>query len=275
MEVGDCDYAQPQFLGANRAHTHLVSLVRSRGNRIYYRLDPRSVAETGGAPSYYGLPFQLKDATTWGPPDEMIQLPYTSRRGRRGTIVLQAWYMKGKTKPTRLRMCDYPFTLVRIVLLDEDGQPRYKHPLWLLVVGERRRELSLEAIYRAYAQRSDLEHFFRFGKQKLLLADYQTPEAEREERWWQLAHLAYLQLWVAREATANLPRPWERYLPQHQAGRSTPTLVQRDFQRLLSQIGTPAQTPKPRGKSPGRKKGFRLPPRERLEVLRKSELAPP
>ena len=278
VEVGDSDYAQPQFLAANRIHGNLVSLMRSRGNRVYNRREYRSATETGGAPSYYGPAFKLQEPETWGTADETAQLPYTSRRGRRGQIVIQAWHnliMKGKTKPSRLRMCDQPFTLVRIVLLDEDGQPRYKHPLWLLVVGERRDELSLEDIYLAYAQRSDLEHFFRFGKQKLLLADYQTPETEREERWWQLAHLVDLQLWVARIATNSLPRPWERYLPQHRSGRVTPTLVQRDFERLLSQFGTPANAPKPRGKSPGRKKGFHLPPRKRQEVLRKSEIAPP
>jgi hypothetical protein len=278
VEVGDSDYAQPLFLAANRAPGNLVSLVRSRGNRIYYRLAYRSAKETGGAPGHYGQPFKLKDPRTWGAADETARLPVTSRRGRHGQVIIQAWHnliMKGKHKPRRLRMYDYPFTLVRIVLLDEDGQPLFKHPLWLLLVGERRHELSLEAIYRTYAQRSDLEHFFRFGKQKLLLADYQTPDVAREERWWQLAHLAYLQLWVAREATTSLPRPWERNLPQHRSGKTTPTLVQRDFERLISQFGTPAKAPKPRGKSPGRTKGFRLQPRQRHDVLRKCDIPPP
>ena len=71
------------------------------------------------------------------------------------------------------------FTLVRIMLLDEGGQSCFKHPLWLLVVGERRHELSLEDLYQAYTQPSDLEHFFRFGNQRLLLASYQTPEVGR------------------------------------------------------------------------------------------------
>ncbi len=277
VEVGDSDYSQPAYLAANRKHRQLVSLVRCRGNRTFYRLAYRSPAETGGAPSYYGPPFNLKDPATWGAADEALTLPFTSRRGRTYQVIIQAWHtliMKGKNKPKRLRMYDYPFTLVRIVLLDDDGQPRFKHPLWLLVVGERRHELSLENITQAYAQRSDLEHFFRFGKQKLLLTDYQTPEVARAERWWQLAHLAYLQLWVVRETATCLPRPWERHLPQHQSGIITPTLAQRDFERLISQFGTPAKAPKPRGKSPGRKKGFRLPPRQRQKVLKKGEIPP-
>jgi len=68
----------------------------------------------------------------------------------------------------------------------------------LIVLGERRHELSLLDIRDAYARRYDLEPFFRFGKQKLLLASFQTPEDEREETCWQLLPLAYAQLWVAR-----------------------------------------------------------------------------
>jgi hypothetical protein len=182
--------------------------------------------------------------------------------------------MRGKNKPERIRMHKYPFTLVRIVMLDEDGKPRFKRPLWLLVMGPRRLELSLVDIFQAYAQRSDLEHFFRFGKQKLLMTDYQTPDLAREERWWHLAHLAYLQLWIAQDIAVSYPRPWERYLPQHKVKKITPTLVQRDFERLISQFGTPAKAPKPRGKSPGRKQGFRLTSRDRHKVLKKGEKPP-
>ena len=144
----------------------------------------------------------------------------------------------------------------------------------LLVVGPRRQALRLADIHQVYAQRSDLEHFFRFGKQKLLLTDYQTPETAHEERWWQLAHLAYLQLWVARETATCRPRPWERSLPNHKSGKSTPTLVQRAFAQFIAQFGTPAKAPKPRGKSPGRRKGVRLVARQRQKVLKKDELPP-
>ena len=51
-------------------------------------------------------------------------------------------------------------------------------------MGQRRRELSLSEIYEAFQERSDMEHFFRFTKQKLLLDDFQTPETAHEEHWW-------------------------------------------------------------------------------------------
>jgi hypothetical protein len=274
VEVGDSDYSQPAYLVANREHEHLVSVIRCRGNRTFYRQKYRSAAETGGAPGHYGTIFKLKEPTTWHEPDEETQMPFTTRRGRQLQVTIQAWHnmlMRGKNKPKRIRMYKYPFTLVRIALLDEDGKPRFKHPIWLLVVGPRRLELSLEHAYQAYTQRSDLEHFFRFGKQKLLMTNYQTPDLEREERWWHLVHLAYLQLWVAHKTAVCLPRPWERNLPLYKTGLISPTLVQRDFHRLISQFGTPANIPKPRGKSPGRKKGFLLQPRQPHKVLKKGE----
>ena len=51
----------------------------------------------------------------------------------------------------------------------------------------------------------------------------------------------------------------------------TPTTVQRDFVRIISVVGTPAKTPKPRGYSPGRLPGTSVPPRQRHPVLKKGK----
>ena len=139
--------------------------------------------------------------------------------------------------------------------------------MWLIVIGERRHELSLSDIYHAYEQRYDLEHFFRFGKQKLLLTDFQTPQTDREETWWRLVHLAYAQLWMARHVADALPRPWERNLPTMRQRLISPTLVQRDFARIIRQLGTPAQPPKRRGNCAGRPRGTKLAPRSRHRVV--------
>jgi len=39
-----------------------------------------------------------------------------------------------------------------------------------------------------------LEHLFRFGKQKLLMRAYSTPEVHHEENWFQLTLLSYVNL---------------------------------------------------------------------------------
>jgi hypothetical protein len=167
-------------------------------------------------------------------------------------------------------MYQHPFTLLQIRVTDVESKQVWS-PMWLIAIGSRRNQLTCLDIYQAYRQRFDLEHLWRFGKQRLLMAAFQTPEVKHEENWVQLTLLAYTQLWVARELSQHLPRPWERYLPTNLKARITPSVVQRDFSRIIAQIGTPAVSPKPRGYSQGRNKGCSLPPRPKQKVLKKSQ----
>jgi hypothetical protein len=275
VEVADSKYSKPAYLHAHRQHANLVTIVRVASNRTFYR-PPDLPADRAGAghPTWYGAPFALADPTSWPPADSHAVTAHVSRRGKRYRVEIETWsncLMRGQRTPKLLPMQRYPFTLVRIVFYDQAGQPAFRRPLWLIVIGPRRQELNDFAIYHAYAQRYDLEHFFRFGKQQLLLADFQTPDTEREEAWWQLVHIAYAQLWLARHLVHALPRPWERNLPAIQARQISPSLAQRDFGRIIRQIGTPAQPPKPRGISAGRRQGTRLPPRPRQKVVLKGQ----
>ena len=281
VEVVDSSYSKPSYLHAHRQFPHLVTIARVRGNRTFYQQPARPVADTAtpgnGHPQWYGERFVLAAATTWPEPDATLTLQETTRQGQPVRIAIQAWnnlLMRGKNKP-KLPMHAYPFTLVRIVRYDAAGQPLFKHPVWLIVMGARRQELTLTHIYQAYTARFDIEHFFRFGKQKLLLADFQTPDVQREENWWQLVHIAYAQLWMARHLAEVLPNPWERHLPAIKQRRCSPTLVQRDFARIIRQLGTPARPPQPRGNSPGRRTGTLLPPRPRYQVIVKGKKAAP
>ena len=45
-------------------------------------------------------------------------------------------------------------------------------------------EISVEEYFTHYQDRYDIEHFFRFGKNNLLMDQYQTPETKHEEAWW-------------------------------------------------------------------------------------------
>ena len=274
VQVEDSRYSTPQFLSQVGKHDNLITIARLRSNRNLYRSVP-SVEQSGqGHPTWYGECFCLHDSTTWGEPDEVIQTPHISRRGHTYTVHIHAWHnllMRGRRD---YPMHDLPFTLVRIRMLDADGRPVFKRTMWLMVIGERRHQLSLLEIHQAYTQRYDLEHFFRFGKQRLLMASYQTPDVEHEENWCHLVQLAYVQLWLARCLANTLPREWERYSSKPKSAVTSPSMVQRDFGRIIQQIGTPAAAPKPRGKSPGRIKGTKLVPRERYPVIKKTRKVP-
>ena len=276
-EVVDSSYSKPAYLHANRSKGNLISIARSRGNRTYYRHPPGTEQPSSkGHPTWFGQEFRLLDPSTWPNPDETAKTTFTSRGGKTYTVVMDAWYdmlMHGERKPAPIPMQCHAFTLLRIRLFHATGELAYKNPMWLIVIGEKRRQLSLIEIFEAYQQRFDLEHFFRFGKQRMLLDEFQTPETEYEEHWWQLVHLAYLQLWIARYEADFLPRYWERSLPSMKVDAKTPSpaSVQRDFGRIIRRFGTPARLPKRRGKSPGRRQGTILTRRVRPQVVFKGK----
>jgi hypothetical protein len=278
VEVADSSYSKAAYLHAHRNFRNLVTVVRARGNRVFYHkyVPTKEELENPGAghPQWYGERFPLSDPESWIEPDESWSKWETSRRGKIYRVEVQAWHnivMTGKREPKRLPMHEHPFTLVRIVRYDEEGNPAFKRPLWLIVMGPRRYELTLEQIYQAYLCRFDIEHFFRFGKQKLLLVSFQTPDVRREENWWQLTHAAYAQLWMARHVVDALPNPWERNLPVMKKRLISPTLVQRDFARIIRLLGTPSQPPKLRNISLGRPEGMKMAKRPRQTVVVKGQ----
>ncbi len=76
------------------------------------------------------------------------------------------------------------------------------------------------------------------------------------ENWFKLTLIAYVNLWVARNLAVVLPHHWEQYLKTNKSVKITPSLVQRDFYRIISTLGTMAQSPKRRGYYSGRIKGY-------------------
>ena len=268
--VVDSLYSQRGFLGEQVQEENLVTISRVRSNRVFYRQfippDPRT--KSSGHPRWYGDKFDLKDEITRGEPDEVIHSTFTTKRGRKLNLKISGWNQLLMRGTKNYKMHKHPFRLLQVVVSDDTGKAVWK-PMWLIVIGSRRHELSLLECHQAYGQRYDLEHLFRFGKQKLLMTAYSTPEVHHEENWFQLTLLAYVNLWKARKLATVLPRPWESYLTQTEVVKITPSLVQRDFYRIISQLGTPAQSPKRRGYFPGRIKGEKKLPRTRHQVIKK------
>ena len=92
-----------------------------------------------------------------------------------------------------------------------------------------------------------MEHLFRFTKNKLLLNKYLTPDVSRSENWFNLVLLSYVNLWAARKLAINFPRPWEKYNSQKTPSKITPSIVQKDFKRIIrtkARKNEGAQTPR-------------------------------
>ena len=267
----DSAYSTKQFLAPLQEHQNLVIIARSRSNRVFYQSPAKSETPVGkGHPLWYGPKFDLKDPDTWSEPTSVSQLSYNNRHERTVNVTITVWadmlMRGGKDAPTH----KFPFTLLRIERFDAEGKSLFK-PMWLIVIGKRRNEVSPQQAYQSYRQRFDLEHSFRFGKQNLLLTAFQTPDLEHEQQWVKLVMLAYVQLWAAHHLAVNLPRAWENRLIKSPSARISPSKVQQDWFRFISQLGSPAVSPKTRGYSSGRKSGEKQAPRSRSPVIKKSK----
>lgn len=267
--VVDSAYGIKTFMTPLRAHENLVTVARVRSNRVFYQSPlPCQTPRSKGHPTWYGERFDLKEEKTWHPPDAVAHTHVQTHRGRTVKVTITAWHnmlMRGaKNLPTH--QC--PFTLLRLESVDQSGRPLFR-PMWLIVMGARRDEISPIQAQQAYRQRFDLEHTFRFEKQNLLLNGFETPDVEHEQQWIVLVMLAYVQLWAAHLLAVALPRPWERLLKLDPLARISPAKVQQDWNRITSQLGTPATSPKPRGISSGRHLGQTQTPRPRLPVIKK------
>jgi hypothetical protein len=153
-----------------------------------------------------------------------------------------------------------------VVLVEVGKLPRQtRKPKKLWLSWSRESEANLDLIWRAYCRRFDLEHTIRFVKQTLGWTTPRFRHPEQADRWTWLVFAAYAQLRLARIWVVDGRLPWER--PQRPR-RLTPTRVLRGFATLLAVVGTPAEPPKPCGRSPGRPKGSRSGPAKRHPALK-------
>ena len=145
-------------------------------------------------------------------------------------------------------------------------------PLLLILSGKRRREITALNAYLSYRCRFDIEHFFRFSKQKLLFSVYQTPDLDHQISWWWFCFMAYWLLYHVRHVAQGFTRPWHK--KQGLDRPAGPGKVKRLFAiKIFPVLGSPSLPPINRVKSRGRQFGTCLCKRERKKVIKKQQKA--
>ncbi len=129
--------------------------------------------------------------------------------------------------------------------------------------------LPLSSVCSGYKRRYSQEHGYRLDKQALLWRTPRLRTPEQFERWTDVVACVHNQLVLARDLGQAWFRPWEK-----RTAAVTPQQVRRAMPQIVAQLGTPAQPPKPRGKSPGRASGTQIRPAPRYEVVRKAKKKP-
>ncbi len=187
---------------------------------------------------------KLSDPTTWDVPIESIEINDNTW----GIVEIKRW-------------SDFHFTgsaerEMEVILIQRRGKGLSKQaakPIWLAWIGAAK--LSLEELFKLYLRRFAIEHWNRFAKQRLHWTLPKLGATKKGQRWSDLMPILTWQLWLAREIIEDNPLPWQK--PQS-TERLTPGRVAQSFSGVLVTIGTPAKSPKPRGKSPGWIKGVML-----------------
>lgn len=235
--TGDSSYFVPSNQEKVEAVENLILISRMKSNRkVYARYQSKGNKK-------YDKRMKLNDLASHITPDQTLSYCLQTTRGKRYQVDIKCWYDRIRRGTKTFKGYEHPFHLVQCVLTDaQTGQRIYQRPLWLAVCGQRRDNLPLDQVFQSYDQRYDLEHYFRFAKQHLLIDTFQTADVEHEQNWWQMAQLAYLQLYLARTEITALPHPWERYDPQYQVVQkeASPSQIKKCFDLVLDQIGTPA-----------------------------------
>ncbi len=257
VHVADTAYFTLPIREMTSTVDNLVSIARLRSNRTVYTPS----TETGK--KKYAEKMKLNQPVTHTQPDQIVEIETSTSKNRLTKVVIKLWCDQLLRGSNEFKGYDHPFNLYQICVFDaKTNKKLFKRPMWLAVSGSRRNELSGPIVYASYKQRYDIEHFFRFGKQKLLIGSFQTPDVTHEENWWQIAQLAYTQLYLSRDICQLIPRPWERYLPEFKGNaensivsQASPSLTQRSFSKILDEIGTPAHEVRKTKPGKGRKKG--------------------
>lgn len=237
---------------------HLPALMRLKRNRKLYRPAPAHPAGKRGAPRKDGDLFQGSRPETWGKPD--ASWSGTDWRGK--PLLVQSWQQLHFRQARAVEV-----TVFRVLREGARGTKRDPRESWFVWVGQD--ALALSEVAASYRLRFSHEHSYRFLKQDLLWTKVHVRTPEQFERWSLVVATAMNFLVVARSFGQAAYRRWER-----RRERVTPRQVRRIMAGILLQVGTPTKPPKPRGKSPGRAKGYHPGKAPRFEVVRKTKPVP-
>src|SRR6266571_1368127 len=142
------------------------------------------------------------------------------------------------------------------------GTKRDPRVSWFVTLDE---SIPLQQIPLQYPRRFSIEHLYRFLKQDLLWTKVHVRTPSQFMLWTWLVAIAFNQLYLVRELGQASYHPWE-----HKERPVTPRQVRRVMPTLLLHLGTPARPCQPRGKAPGRPKGFHPKPAKRFAVIIKN-----
>ena len=255
ISVWDSEYGCAPFV-LKTANIAVDILVRLRSNLCLWG-EPGAYSGKG-CPRKHGDKFKLNEPKTWGEAASVFEVDDPKLKRVRVSLWKNLHFRKAATRP---------MSMIRVERIDEQGNQRVSKPLWLAWVGEEMPPI--EEVWRLYLRRFTIDHWYRFLKQRLHWTVPKLSTPKQCERWSDLMPLMTWELWLARDIVADNPLPWQK-----SSDKMTPGRVAQAMGSIFAVIGTPAQPPKPRGKSPGWKTDQPRKRRIRYPIVKKTTTKP-
>jgi hypothetical protein len=251
LVVLDSEYGNGSWVNQT-GEIPVSKLMRIRSNCCLWS-KPKSYSGLG-RPKKHDQKFRVNDFTTWWKADETVEV----NDQKLGKLRISQW------KDLHFRTsASQDMSLIQVERLNLKSSGKKRRDLWLVWVGEQ--FLKLKDIWQQYARRFGVDHWYRFAKQRLHWTLPSLGTAKQSERWSDLMPLMTWQLWLAKDLVEDHHLPW-----QSSQTNLTPGRVAQSIFSLLIEIGTPATSPKPRGKSPGWKQGKKRSQRKTYPSAKKS-----
>lgn len=109
-----------------------------------------------GRPKKHGQKFQVNDPTTWWSANQTVGLD----DAKLGSLRIQKWDdLHFRTSPST------HMSLIQVEKLTPNLEGKTSRPLWLVWIGEQ--FLALDKVWQEYLRRFQVDHWYRFAKQRL------------------------------------------------------------------------------------------------------------
>lgn len=292
---GDSSYGKAIFLCPMYDLDRLVLIVRLRpGMKVWAKApdgDP-----TGGATRIFGEKFYLTDTSRWKtyhkkgvpyqvwqpslcdlPADERLEKEVVLGNGRKAVLDIRRWNNLLIRTKEGASMKDKPLDVLRVLVFDaQSRQPIFDRPLFLAVSGKQKSQIDSALAQEQYRERYEVEPYYRFAKNKLLMDKLKTPETKHLDPWLRIVQITSWLLFTARQEIGQICCPvWQKYLPKNKAvqDQAHPVLTiaqaQRAIHLLFCTFDPTPFLPIKCKKGKGRVKGQTFPQRTRFKVVKK------
>ncbi len=287
ITTSDSHYCNSFFVGDLYQIENLINIVRIAANRNVYKPYQGEQNDGAGPKKRYGQKYNLSNLANILTADHIEKSYFKTSRGRECVVLLKQFNNFIITGKNDMPMWDKPFNLIKVEIYDKNtGELVFKRPMWITVWGKSADLLTTTECYECFRKRFDIEHFFRFGKQKLLLNSFQSVDTQHVENWLIDVMIAYWLLYVSRYDGQNIVRPWEQYAPKNEntnkdkntdkeneekveSSAKSPSRTQRALNSIISGFVKKELVPKPRNNSNGRKMGETQTKKERSKTIKK------